>query len=835
MDVILDPRKATVAPSKPEHTRTGTSVDVLKRAFLDNRFCLLGRPADVATPRDNYVALAYTVRDRLMERFTRTQRSYKEARARTVCYFSAEFLVGPHTENNLLNLGIRENVELALKELGLDLDELLEQEEEPGLGNGGLGRLAACYMDSLATLGIPSIGYGIRYEYGIFDQEIRDGWQVEITDAWLRDGNPWELPRPKLRFPVKFGGHTEHYTDDQGRLRVNWVPELTVYGKAFDTPILGFGVPNVSLLRLWKSEPRESFNFQAFNIGDYYGAVSDMVIAENLSKVLYPNDEPEAGKELRLKQQYFFVSCSLQDMLRLHLRESATIEGFDRKFVAQLNDTHPAIAVAELMRLLVDEYLLPWDDAWAVTRNTFAYTNHTLLPEALETWPEALFRRVLPRHLEIIFEINQHFLDAVRARFPGDEARVRGLSLIYDAAGRRVRMANLACVGSFSINGVAKLHTELLKSTVLRDFAEMWPEKFNNKTNGVTPRRFVALSNPGLSRLLTDALASGWERNPERLHALESLATDSAFHDKWRAAKQEAKTRFANWLGLRCGFTVDPATLFDVQVKRIHEYKRQHLNVLHILGLYARIKASPSYAPPPRTFVFGGKAAPGYWMAKLIIKLINAVGEVVNGDPQVNRYLRVVFVPDFNVKTGQRIYPAADLSEQISTAGKEASGTGNMKFSMNGALTIGTLDGANVEICEAVGEDNFFLFGLAVDEVTATWAAGYRPREVLDGNPQLQAIFDVLGSGVLSHGDRALFRPLVDNLLDHDPYLVLKDFQAYVDCQETVGHCWIDTRQWTRKSILNVARVGRFSSDRAIQEYCDDIWKVEPLVVGPGQ
>jgi len=830
MSAVPEPRMKM--PSSDEHTRTGTSVELLKRAIMDNRFCLLGRPFDAATPHDHYVALAYTVRDRLLERFMRSSRSYKESQARTVCYFSAEYLLGPHTGNNLLNLGIWDNVEQALKELGLDLHALLEQEEEPGLGNGGLGRLAACYMDSLATLGIPAIGYGIRYEYGIFDQQIRDGWQVEVTDAWLRNGNPWELPRAKLRFPVKLGGHTESYTDEHGQFRVNWVPELTVFGKAYDTPILGYGVANVNLLRLWKSEPRESFNFQAFNTGDYYGAVGDMVVAENLSKVLYPNDEPEAGKELRLKQQYFFVSCSLQDMLRLHLREAGTVDGFDRKFVAQLNDTHPAIAVAELMRLLVDEQLVHWDQAWEITRRTFAYTNHTLLPEALETWPEALFKRVLPRHLEIIFEINQRFLDEVRMRFFGDEARVSRMSLIDDVNGRSIRMAHLACVGSFAINGVARLHTDLLKSTVLRDFAELWPEKFSNKTNGVTPRRFLALSNPALCRLLTDTIGSGWKRNLDQLRALEDLADDAAFQQDWRAAKQDAKTRFANWLGEQVGVTIDPATLFDVQVKRIHEYKRQHLNVLHILSLYCRLKHDRSFVPVPRTFLFGGKAAPGYRMAKLIIKLVNAVAEVINRDPEVNGYLRVVFVPDFNVKTAQRIYPAADLSEQISTAGKEASGTGNMKFSMNGALTIGTLDGANVEIREAVGADNFFLFGLTAQEVADAWAAGYHPRDIYEQNPRLQTILDVLRSGLFSHGDHELFRPLVDDLLYHDPYLLLRDFQSYVDCQDSVSRCWADAGEWDRRSILNVARIGRFSSDRAIREYCEDIWKVQPLEVG---
>ena len=815
-------------PGTTEHTRTGTSVELLKRALADNRYCHLGRPFDAATALDHYTALAFTVRDRLLDRFMGTARRYKETRARTVCYFSAEYLLGPHTANNMLNLGIRENVERATAELGLDLVELLEQEEEPGLGNGGLGRLAACYLDSLATLGIPGIAYGIRYEYGMFEQQIADGWQVEVTDAWLRNGNPWELPRHKLRFPVKFGGHVEHTTDSEGRHRVNWVPELTVYGKGYDTPILGFGAENVILLRLWSCEPHESFNFQAFNTGDYYGAVESMVVAENLSKVLYPNDEPAAGKELRLKQQYFFTSCSLQDMLRIHLREARTIEGFEAKFVAQLNDTHPAIAVAELMRLLVDDHAAPWDSAWDITRRTFAYTNHTLLPEALETWPQALFQRVLPRPLEIIFEINRRFLDEVRMRFLGDEARVRRMSLIDEHHGRSVRMANLACVGSFAINGVARMHTELLQGVVLRDFAELWPEKFCNKTNGVTPRRFVALANPGLAQLLSAAVGEGWLRDLDQLRRLEPLADDAAFQAQWRAAKRQAKEGLANWLAADTTTRVDPATMFDVQVKRIHEYKRQHLNVLHILDLYLRIKHDPSFRPAPRTIVFGGKAAPGYRMAKLIIKLIHAVGEVVNRDPQVNGYLRVVFVPDFSVRTGQRVYPAANLSEQISTAGKEASGTGNMKFAMNGALTIGTLDGANVEIREAVGADNFFLFGMNVDDVARTWAEGYRPREIYHHDERLRAAIDLLESGLFSHGDRDLFRPLIGNLLDHDPYLVLKDFRAYADCQEVVGRCWNDQAAWTRMSILNVARMGFFSSDRAVREYCETIWRVEP-------
>ncbi|MEB3255565.1 MAG: glycogen/starch/alpha-glucan phosphorylase, partial [Synechococcaceae cyanobacterium] len=801
--------------------RSGLEAADVFDGMTEHLFYTLGKLAPTASRHDLYMALSYAVRDRLMTRYLAGIEAINRTPTRVVAYLSAEFLIGPQLNNNLLMLGIQKEAAEALRRFGInDIDEILDVEEEPGLGNGGLGRLAACFLESLASLQIPATGYGIRYEFGIFDQLIRDGWQVEITDKWLKSGWPWEIPHPDQACFVGFGGRTESYRDDTGRYRVRWIPAEHAIGVPHDVPVLGYRVNTCDRLRLWRADATESFDFYAFNIGDYYGAVEEKVGSETLSKVLYPNDGTDEGRRLRLKQQHFFVSCSLQDMLRLHLREAGTVDGFDRKFVAQLNDTHPAIAVAELMRLLVDEQLVPWDKAWEITRSTFAYTNHTLLPEALETWPEALFKRVLPRHLEIVFEINQRFLDEVRMRFFGDEHRVARMSLIDDANGRSIRMAHLACAGSFAINGVARLHTDLLKSTVLRDFAELWPEKFSNKTNGVTPRRFLALSNPALCRLLTDTLGSGWKRNLDQLHALEDLADDAAFQQDWRAAKQDAKTRFANWLGERVGVTIDPATLFDVQVKRIHEYKRQHLNVLHILSLYCRIKHDPSFAPAPRTFLFGGKAAPGYRMAKLIIKLINSVGEIINRDPEVNGYLRVVFVPDFNVKTAQRIYPAADLSEQISTAGKEASGTGNMKFSMNGALTIGTPDGANVEIREAVGAENFFLFGLTAQEVAETWAAGYHPREIFHQNPQLQAILEVLNSGLFSHGDHALFRPLVDDLLNHDPYLLLKDFQSYLACQEAVSQAWSSPADWDRKSILNVARIGRFSSDRAIREYC---------------
>jgi starch phosphorylase len=689
------------------HTRAARSVEAVRRAFIDNLYYVIGRSLETASPADRYSALAYTVRDRMLERYLGTADKYKQSNARTVCYFSAEFLLGPHLGNNILNLGMWDNVAEAMRQMGLDLEATLNQEEEPGLGNGGLGRLAACYLDSLATLEIPAIGYGIRYEYGLFDQVIKEGWQVEVSDTWLRDGNPWELPNRQRRYPVRLGGHTEPYHDEHGNARVRWLAERVVYGVAYDTPILGYGVINVNRLRLWKSEARDSFDFQAFNTGDYYGAVEDMVLAENLTKVLYPNDEPEAGKELRLKQQYFFVSCSLQDMIRIVLRDLGDLGRFAEKFVAQLNDTHPAIAIPELLRLLLDEHGMTWKRAWAITRETFAYTNHTLLPEALETWPLDMLRRILPRHLELIYAINQCFLDEVRMRFFGDEARIARMSLIAEGPEKRVRMAHLAAVGSRAVNGVAALHTALLKETVMRDFHELWPEKFSNKTNGVTPRRFIALANRPLADLIEETIDGDWLRDLESLRRLQAHADDAGFQARWRAVKLAAKRALSDHIGETLGLALDPAALFDIQAKRIHEYKRQHLNVLHIVSLYCRLKDNPNLEIAPRAFIFGGKAAPGYAMAKLIIKLINAVAEIVNRDPQVNRLLKVVFVPDFNVKNAQRIYPAADLSEQISTAGKEASGTGNMKFSMNGALTIGTLDGANVEIREAVGADNF--------------------------------------------------------------------------------------------------------------------------------
>ncbi|MBI4693805.1 MAG: glycogen/starch/alpha-glucan phosphorylase [Gammaproteobacteria bacterium] len=812
-------------------TRTGLSVEAIKRDFLDNLFYVQGRSFESATAVDHYQALAATARDRMLRRFVRSSQVHKTMQNRTICYLSAEYLPGPHLANNLINLGILEQTRTAMTELGVDFELVLDQEEEPGLGNGGLGRLAACFMDSLATLEIPAIGYGIRYEFGIFDQVLHDGWQHEVTDTWLRHGNPWELRRSRTCFDVRIGGRTEQYADEHGRLRAKWVGGETIRGVANDTPILGYGVANANLLRLWSAESPVSFDFKAFNLGDYYGAVQHKVQSETISKVLYPNDEPETGKRLRLIQQHFFVSCALQDMIRLYCQSGVPLERFHEKFVVQLNDTHPAIAVAELMRLLVDEHHLDWDAAWNVTTQTFAYTNHTLLPEALEKWPVPIFQSILPRHLEIVYAINSRFLDEVRVRFLNDWDRVARMSIIDETEPRYVRMANLACVGSFAVNGVAELHSRLLCDTVLKDFHDMWPEKFHNKTNGVTPRRFLMNANPGLAGLIREVLGTAWERDLAALRGLEPYAEDAAFRARWRAVKAGKKAELAARIEAETGVRLDPATLFDIQAKRIHEYKRQHLNILHVISLYSHIKRDPGIAMVPRTFVFGGKAAPGYHMAKLIIKLVNSVAAVVNHDPQVADRLKVIFVPNFNVKVAQFIYPAADLSEQISTAGKEASGTGNMKFSLNGALTIGTLDGANVEIREEVGAENFFLFGLTAEEVMRRKAEGYRPRDYYDSNADLRAAIDLIERGLFSHGDPRLFRPLVDALLEHDEYLAFADFESYAECQRRVSLAYTDVEAWTRMSILNTARLGKFSSDRAILEYNRDVWRVPPVPI----
>ena len=824
------PDPLSTNPGVPvEDSRTGSSVATLKRDILDNLFYVVGRDTAHASPIDYYRAVAYTVRDRILARYLHSLHTYMEADVRVVSYLSAEFLIGPQLAKNLLNLGLDAPFRQATRELGLDMDLLIEQEVEPGLGNGGLGRLAACFLESMATMSIPSIGYGIRYEYGIFDQKIRDGWQVEYTDHWLSRGNPWELRRARFAVEVGFHGRTEHWTDAEGRYRVRWIPQTTVKGVPYNTPIVGYRSGAAYILRLWRSEACESFYFERFNSGDYEGAVAEKVAAENITKVLYPNDEDFRGKELRLQQQYFFTSCSLQDMIRMHLSSGKTLENFHDRWAIQLNDTHPSIGVAELMRLLVDEHGMTWEQAWNITSQTFSYTNHTLLPEALERWPLPLFASLLPRHLEIIYEINARFLAEVRQRFPNDEARVARMSLIDESGEKYVRMAHLACVGSHKINGVSQVHTELLKNELLRDFAELWPDKIVNVTNGVTPRHWLAVSNPEQSELMTSKIGDSWIAHLENLKRLEAFADDAAFRGDWRKVQRDVKVRLSRFILQQTAVSVDPDSLFDAQVKRIHEYKRQHLNVLHILTLYQRLKSNPHLGMTPRTFIFGGKAAPGYRMAKLIIKLINSVADVINQDPDVQDRLKVVFLPGYDVTFGQLVYPGADLSEQISTAGTEASGTGNMKFAMNGALTIATLDGANVEIREAVGAENFFLFGLTVEQVRATWAAGYDPRHLYESIPALRSVMDALYSGQFSHGDRELFHPLLDSLLGYDSYLLLADYESYVHCQDQVAEAYRDQEAWSRMSILNAARMGAFSSDRAVDDYCRKIWGIHHL------
>jgi starch phosphorylase len=834
MTAIATVKPPQERPSQVESNkgqRTALSVEALAQSFLDNLFFVQGRSVERATVNDLYMALAHTVRDRLVERWIQTVKNYQAQDVRVVCYLSAEFLTGPHLANNLINLGIYDETEQAMRQLGLDLNVLIEQEEEPGLGNGGLGRLASCFMDSLATLDIPAIGYGIRYEYGIFDQQIRDGWQVESTDKWLRLGNPWALERPEDAFEVKMGGRTERRTDAQGRVRVEWIPQRLVRGVPHDTPILGYRTNTANTMRLWAAQAVESFDFGTFNQGDFFGAVSGKVSSENISKILYPNDEGMQGKQLRLEQQFFFVSCSLQHIVKIQAAQHRPLAELHRNFAIQMNDTHPAIAVAELMRLLMDEHGMEWEAAWHVTQHALSYTNHTLMPEALEQWPRSLFGALLPRHLEIVDEINRRHLENVRTKFPGDEERARRLSLINEDGEKFVRMAHLAALGSHAINGVAALHTELLKTHVLRDFYALTPEKFSNKTNGVTPRRWMVLSNPRLAQLLTARLGPGWIHDLEKLRRLEPLAGDPELCREWRGIKHHNKLQLSAYIHERLGIQTDPESIFDVLVKRLHEYKRQHLLVLYILTLLKRIQREPDAEIVPRTFIFGGKAAPGYRMAKLIIKLIHSVGEAINSDPLVRGRLKVVFLPDYSVKLGQRVYPAADLSEQISLAGKEASGTGNMKFAMNGAVTIGTLDGANIEIREEVGAENFFLFGLTTPEVEQRKQEGYRPRAIFEENAMLREVLVSLSSGEFSRGDRGLFEPLVNSLLGSDEYMLLADYQSYVDCQDRVSMAYKDQEAWTRMSILNVARIGKFSSDRSIRDYCAEIWRTWPVKI----
>lgn len=814
-----------------EDDRTGMDLATIKRAFADNLFYLQGTDESLARLDDFYRALAYTMRDRLLSRFLSTIRTYIEKDVKIVYYLSAEFLMGRHLGNSLINLGIYEKVRQAVAESGLNLDDLLEQEDDPGLGNGGLGRLAACFLDSLATLEIPAMGHGIRYEFGIFTQIMQDGWQAEIPDKWLRFGNPWEIARPAQRVEVKFGGQTEAYHDRKGNYRVTWIPAQTVIGIPYDTPVPGYKVNTVNPLRLWRAEASVDFKFEDFNAGNYDGAVAEKMSSETISKVLYPNDNTPQGKELRLKQQYFFVSCALQDIIRTHLYRYNNLDSLYEKAAIQLNDTHPSVAIAEMMRLLIDEYDIDWERAWYITQNTFAYTNHTLLPEALERWSVSLFGSLLPRHLEIIYEINYRFLKQVETWYPKQKKLIDRVSLIEEKDEKFVRMAHLASLGSHAINGVAALHTELLKEGVLGDFYKLFPEKFYNKTNGVTPRRWILLSNPELSALYTEKIGDVWLRDLDKLRQMEPYIEYPEFRDRWHRIKQNNKAKLAEHIAKFNRIEVDVNSMFDIQVKRIHEYKRQHLSIMHVITLYNRIKKNPKLDIVPRTFIFGGKAAPGYFVAKLMIKLITSVGDIVNNDPDVRGRLKVVFLANFNASLGQLIYPAADLSEQISTAGKEASGTGNMKFAMNGAMTIGTLDGANIEIREEVGADNFFLFGLTAQEVADIKAKGYKPLDYYKNNSELAEVIDSIDNGHFSKEEPDLFKPTIDSLLSTDQYMLLADYQAYIESQERVSEAFRDRESWVRMSILNALRMGKFSSDRTISEYVNEIWKAKPVKI----
>ena len=805
--------------------RTGTSAEEIAVSFRNHMIHTVGRPLERSTMLEKYHGLAAVVRDRLMDQWLETIHTYRQKDVRVLAFLSAEYLLGPHLENDLLNLGLTSETDEAMRSLGLDLKSIAEEEPEPGLGNGGLGRLAACFLDSLSTLGVPVLGYGLRYEFGIFRQEIVNGWQVEKSDQWLQFGNPWEIASMQ---PVEVGffGHTETYTDDHGAERHRWVPGQRVKGIAYDTPIPGYRTRTVNRLRLWRSEAVDSFDLSVFNAGDYVGAVHDKIEWETLSKVLYPPDEKIEGKRLRLMQQFFFTSCSLQDMLRLHISFGKPVSEFSAKCTVQLNDTHPSVGIAELMRLLMDDHNLGWDDAWKITQETFGYTNHTLLPEALERWPVDMFGQLLPRHLEIIHEIDRRFLDAMRERFPNDDARMRRMSLIGEDGEKSVQMAHLAVVGSKAVNGVAELHTHLLETVTLRDFYEAFPERFSNKTNGVTPRRWLMLCNPELTSLINETIGTAWHKDLYGLRALEAFAGDLNFLRRWRTAQETAKGRLAAYIQETMNISIDPSSMFDVQVKRIHEYKRQHLNALHILSLYCQIKDGTAKNMTPRTFVFGGKAAPSYVMAKLMIKLVCTAADVINNDPQVRDLLKVVFLPNYSVTLGQRIYPAADLSEQISTAGFEASGTGCMKFMMNGSVTIGTLDGANIEIRQEVGEENFFLFGLTAAQIADLKRSGYNPRSYYDRSSLLREVMDGLRDGRFTNGDRNTLAPLVNELLNADRYCVLADFDAYAQAQAEASAVYVDSARWSRMSLLNTARSGKFSSDRTIRQYCSEIWKL---------
>lgn len=808
----------------------GTDWRSIQISFANHLEYSLSKDQYTATDRDLYLSLALATRDRLIERWIRTQQLYYNHDVKRVYYLSAEYLMGRLLTNNLINLGIYHETKNAMEELNIDLDDLCENEPDMGLGNGGLGRLASCFLDSMATLEIPAYGYGIRYEFGIFDQAIRNMGQVELPENWLKYSNPWEIARPEYSFNVHFYGRVKQIILPDGKLKTEWVDTNDVIGIAYDIPIDGYDNNTVNTLRLWSARASKEFDLKYFQHGDYLKAVEEKNISENISKVLYPNDELFEGRELRLKQEYFFVSCSIQDIVRRYLVNHDNFDDFPDKVAIQMNDTHPALAIPELMRLLLDEHGLDWEKAWDITSRTCAYTNHTLLSEALEKWPVHMFESLLPRHLQIIYEINRRFLRDVAVRYLGDESRLRGMSIIEEDSEKRIRMAHLAIVGSHSVNGVAALHSRLLKERELKDFDEMYPGKFNNKTNGITPRRWLLAGNPRLSELITSRIGIEWARDLDQLRKIEPFIDDPGFVKEWKAVKLANKERLSKIVLENTGIQIDSGSIYDIQVKRIHEYKRQLLNILHVVYCWLKLKQEPDFSMHPRTFIFGGKAAPGYITAKTIIRLICHVAEMLNRDASTNRTIRVVFIPNYRVSLAEKIFPAADLSEQISTAGFEASGTSNMKFALNGALTLGTLDGANIEIMEEVGKENIFIFGLTAEEVAAK-RRDYNPRECYSNDPILSRAIDLIREGFFSPEEPDIFHSLVDQLLNEDRYLVLADFGAYYSRNRDVDALYKDQDAWTRKAILNVARMGKFSSDRTIMEYNRDIWHADPWPV----
>ena len=809
-----------------------SQVKEMKEAIERQLRLTLARHLDNATKREIWMATCLAVREKVVDRFIETQATHNREDARRVYYLSLEYLMGRLLNSNLCNLGLFKATEKALAGLGFELNLLSEEEHDMGLGNGGLGRLAACFLDSMATMDLPAIGYGIYYQFGLFRQEFEKGRQVEHPDDWLKYGNPWAIVRPQYAQRVQLYGHVEHAYDDRGDYNPKWVNTKYVEGVPYDLAIVGYGAETVNFLRLWEARASEELDLQVFNQGGYVEAVREKAMGESISKVLYPNDETENGKELRLVQQYFFVACSIQDMIARFQRSHQDWEKFPEKVVVQLNDTHPAVAILELMRIFVDEEKMEWDNAWKIVQSTFAYTNHTLLPEALETWSEGLFEKVLPRHLQIVREINRRFIkDELESRWPQDGSKINHMSIVADGL---VHMAHLSVVGSHSVNGVAALHTQLLKENLLSDFAELYPTRFNNKTNGITPRRWLLGCNPELADLINDTIGTGWVKDLSLLRGLEAFAENETFQDQFLAIKRRNKVALSNLVSQKMNLTIDPDAMFDSQIKRLHEYKRQHLNLLHILTLYRRLLHNPDMNISPRVFIFGAKAAPGYHLAKVIIHAINLVAERINHDDRIGGKLKVAYWPNYGVSSAERIIPASDLSEQISTAGKEASGTGNMKFALNGALTIGTLDGANVEILEEVGDENIFIFGETVEGINNLKANGYNPHAYYEKDPELKAVLDWLSSDYFSPQEGNLLEDLPKSLLEWgDPFCVLADYRAYIDAQEKVGQAFQDPRCWAQMAIRNVAGSGKFSSDRTISEYAEDIWKLKAIPVTP--